>query len=117
MIKLVGLKNCDTCKKAQKWLEAEGLDFVFSDVRKDGLSREDLTMYAHALGWEELLNKRGTTWRGLDESLKADVDEARAIDLMVENPALMKRPVFETANGFVLGFKQPQMDELLKLKA
>ncbi|MDV7341640.1 ArsC family reductase [Terasakiella sp. A23] len=112
MIKLVGLKNCDTCRKAKKWLESQSIAFEFHDVRKDGLTRDDLAAWASDLGWEALLNKRGTTWRGLDEAQKADVDEAKAIDLMAENPALMKRPVFVTPTGVILGFKQEQMDQL-----
>ncbi|WP_028879999.1 ArsC family reductase [Terasakiella pusilla] len=115
MIKLVGLKNCDTCRKAKKWLESEGIDFQFHDVRQDGLTREDLAGWVKELGWEALLNKRGTTWRGLDDSVKEGVDEAKAIDLMVEHPALMKRPVFVTPKGVLLGFKQQQMDALCQL--
>jgi len=115
MIKLVGLKNCDTCRKAKKWLEAEGIAHDFHDVRKDGLSRDDLQKWANELGWEVLLNKRGTTWRGLEDSVKDGVDETSAIDLMVEHPALMKRPVFITGKGVILGFKQAQMDQLKSL--
>lgn len=115
MIKLVGLKNCDTCRKAKKWLESEGIDFQFHDVRQDGLTRDDLAAWVKDLGWEALLNKRGTTWRGLDDSVKDGVDEAKAIDLMVDHPALMKRPVFVTSKGVLLGFKQQQMDALCQL--
>lgn len=115
MIKLVGLKNCDTCRKAKKWLESEGIDYQFHDVRQDGLTRDDLAAWVKDLGWEALLNKRGTTWRGLDDSVKDGVDEAKAIDLMVAHPALMKRPVFVTPKGVILGFKQQQMDMLCQL--
>ncbi|SCA58156.1 conserved hypothetical protein [Candidatus Terasakiella magnetica] len=116
MIKLVGLKNCDTCRKAKKWLEAEGFTYAFHDVRGDGLSAEDVSGWAAKLGWEALLNHRGTTWRGLSEEQKADVDEAKAIALIVESPALMKRPVFVSGNEVILGFKQDQMDALHALK-
>ena len=116
MIKLVGLKNCDTCRKAKKWLEAEGFDYVFHDVRADGLTSEDLTKWSDKLGWEALLNKRGTTWRGLDEETKSNVDESKAVTLMVEHPALMKRPVFISGETVILGFKQKEMDALSALK-
>ena len=116
MIKFVGLKNCDTCRKAKKWLEAEGFEFTYQDVRADGLNENDLQKWSKAVGWENLLNKRGTTWRNLDDTLKANVDEAKAIALMVEHPALMKRPVFDAGDQVILGFKQPQLDELTSLK-
>ncbi len=116
MIKFVGLKNCDTCRKAKKWLEAEGIEFTYQDVRADGLTVQDLEVWAAAVGWENLINKRGTTWRKLDENLKADVDEKKAIELMVEHSALMKRPVFVAGDEVILGFKKDQQDHLLTLK-
>jgi Spx/MgsR family transcriptional regulator len=116
MIKLVGLKNCDTCRKAKKWLENEGISFQFHDVRQDGLAPDEVAAWAAQLGWEVLLNKRGTTWRNLPEDQKNDVDEAKAIALILENPALMKRPVFICENEILLGFKQDQINELQKYK-
>lgn len=116
MIKIVGLKNCDTCRKAKKWLEAEGFNYAFHDVRADGLNREDLSLWAKEFGWEALLNRRGTTWRTLDDAVKNDVDETKAIHLMLEHPALMKRPVFVSDKTLILGFKQAQIDALIALK-
>ncbi|RED49828.1 ArsC family reductase [Aestuariispira insulae] len=101
---LYGLKNCDTCRKARKWLDAEGIDHQFHDVRADGLDRATVAAWAGALGWGALLNRRGTTWRGLSEDVKAGVDEAIAIDLMTEHPALIKRPVFDINGTLGLGF-------------
>lgn len=101
---LYGLKNCDTCRKARKWLEAEGIAHQFHDVRGDGLDRATVAAWVGALGWEALLNRRGTTWRGLPEDVKADVDENAAIDLMTEHPALIKRPVFDINGVLGLGF-------------
>ncbi len=112
MIKFVGLKNCDTCRKAKKWLEAEGIAYEYQDVRGDGLNKNDVQSWASAVGWENLLNRRGTTWRGLDEADKAEVDETKAVELILTHPALMKRPVFVKGNDVILGFKQPQMDAL-----
>jgi len=112
MIKLFGLKNCDTCRKAKKWLEAENLAYSFLDVRSDGVSEDELAHWVDVLGWENLLNRRGTTWRTLDETDKADLDQAKALKLMLQAPALMKRPVFVAGDIVILGFKQDQMDAL-----
>ncbi|WP_419799012.1 MAG: ArsC family reductase [Terasakiella sp.] len=116
MIKLVGLKNCDTCRKAKKWLESEGISFQFHDVRQDGLAPDEVAAWAAQLGWEVLLNKRGTTWRNLSDDQKNDVDESKAIALILENPALMKRPIFVCENEILLGFKQEQINKLQKCK-
>ena len=99
-VKLYGLKNCDTCRKALKALSAAGVEHEFVDVRADGVSAEQISAWADAVGWEKLLNTKSTTWRGLSETAKADVDEAKAVALMAEHPTLLKRPVIE-ANGNV----------------
>lgn len=104
MIAVHGLKNCDTCRKALKWLQAEGMPHRFHDVRADGLDADMLAKWVAAAGWETLLNRRGTTWRGLPDSDKADIDEARASALMLAHPALIKRPVFDTGTAIVIGF-------------
>lgn len=104
-MKVYGLKNCDTCRKARKWLDAQGTAYTFVDVRADGIARADVEGWVAALGWEVLLNRRGTTWRTLDDADKAGVDEAKAVGLMVERPALIKRPVFDFGDGSVsVGF-------------
>lgn len=101
MIAVHGLKACDTCRKALEWLGTEGMTHAFHDVRADGLDAATLARWIAAAGWQALLNTRGTTWRKLDETDRADVDEAKAAVLMLAHPALIKRPVFE-ANGQVL---------------
>ena len=101
---LYGLKNCDTCRKALRFLKEEGVDHVFADVRADGVSREQIAGWAEQIGWEVLLNRRGTTWRGLDEADKAEVDEAKAVGLMAAHPALIKRPVIEHGGKVHVGF-------------
>ena len=112
MLTVYGLKNCDTCRKTTKWLDAEGIAHEFKDVRKDGISKDDVSTWAKAVGWETLLNRRGTTWRGLDEAPKDGVDETSAIDLMTEHPALIKRPVFEKAGKIIVGFKAAEQASL-----
>jgi len=111
-VMIYGLKNCDTCRKARKWLEARAdvSDAALHDLRADGLNAALLARWCEAFGWEALLNRRGTTWRGLSDAEKEGVDEASAAVLMLKHPALIKRPVFEVgeegADGLVLGFDQ-----------
>ncbi|MEM9169906.1 MAG: Spx/MgsR family RNA polymerase-binding regulatory protein [Pseudomonadota bacterium] len=94
-----GLKTCDTCRKARKALDAAGVDYAYVDVRADGVSSADLKRWASAAGWEKLVNKNSTTWRGLDDGAKADLDEARALALLAAHPTLIKRPVIEVAGA------------------
>ena len=95
--------NCDSVRKARKWLENAELTYQFHDFRKDGLERKTLQRWVKAIGWEALLNRRGTSWRQLPEADRADLTEARAIDLMLENPTLIKRPVIEQGKNILVG--------------
>ena len=93
MVTLYGIKNCDTIKKARRWLEANNIDYRFHDYRVDGLDSELLNDFINELGWEALLNTRGTTWRKLDETTRNKItDAASAAALMTEMPAIIKRP-------------------------
>ncbi|WP_425403738.1 ArsC family reductase [Hwanghaeella sp.] len=112
MIVIHGLKNCDTCKKARKWAEQEGLEHRFHDVRADGLTGGQLDAWLKQVSWEVLLNRRGTTWRGLDDAVKNSVDEAAARNLMLEHPALIKRPVFDRDGTISVGFTDAVRDSL-----
>ena len=116
VIKVYGLKACDTCRKALAWLKGEGIDFQFVDLRADGVSKSDVTRFAKAVGWEKLLNKTSTTWRGLDDSDKTEITEAKAIKLMAEHPTLIKRPVCETPKQIMSGFKDAEK-KILKAAA
>lgn len=104
---IFGIKNCDTVKKARRWLEENGIETVFHDYRTDGLDAELLQELIDKQGWEALLNTRGTTWRKLDESLRAACDNAQAAKaIMLEHPAVIKRPFLLAASGqSLLGFK------------
>ena len=104
MVTVYGLKNCDTCRKALKWLAAEGLDHRFHDVRADGVDTASISAWADAVGWESLLNRRGTTWRNLPEADRANVGAAEAVALMEAHPALIKRPVFNLDGRVMVGF-------------
>ena len=112
-ITINGIPNCDTVKKARKWLEAQGLDHSFRDFKKDAPSADEIGKWADAAGWEVLLNKRGTTFRKLDDAEKADLSQEKAIALMVQHPSLIKRPVLEHDNGLLVGFAEPQWKEEL----
>jgi len=113
MISVYGLKNCDTCRKALKWLEAEGVPHAFFDLRKDGVTRDQIAHWVKVVGTDQLINRRGTTWRGLGEADKNNVDEARAIDLIVEHSALIKRPLIEHESGDVsVGFSDSVKQQL-----
>jgi arsenate reductase len=114
MITVYGIKNCDTCRKALKWLSAEQIEHRFHDVRDDGLEEKTLSTWVDALGWKPLLNRRGTTWRKLPDTDKESVDEAAATKLMFENPTLIKRPVFDLSDSFLVGFKASEQETLRK---
>jgi Spx/MgsR family transcriptional regulator len=109
---LYGISNCDSVKKARKWLEGQGLAYRFHDFRKDGLDANDLHGWVEALGWEALLNRRSTTWRKLDEADKADLDSARAESLMLREPTLIKRPVLVAAGRVLAGFSETSYEEM-----
>lgn len=106
MTTLYGIKNCDTVKKARKWLDAKGINYSFHDFRADGLSKKDLQTWIKSVGWEALLNKRSTTWRQLPEKSQKTVDEGKAVDLMASHPTLVKRPVLVHGKKIQVGFKE-----------
>jgi len=101
---MYGIPNCDTIKKARKWLSDNNIDYTFHDYKKEGVDRKQLITWCKALGWETLLNKRGTTWRKVPDDQKASIDETSAIDLMIENPSIIKRPVLTSDNLCLVGF-------------
>lgn len=112
MTTLYGIPNCDTVRKARKWLTAHEVDYQFHDFRKDGLSAKQLKHWAKRVGWETLLNRRGQTWRKLSDKAKADLTEARALKLMQAEPTLIKRPVLETKSRVHVGFKDADYQDL-----
>lgn len=108
-MKLYGIPNCDTVKKARAWLGAHHMVYDFHDFKKLGVSAAWLQAVTAQTGWQALLNQRGTTWRKLDEATKGAVtDQASAITLMIVQPSLIKRPVLESKGRYHLGFSEPQ---------
>jgi Spx/MgsR family transcriptional regulator len=112
MTTLYGIKNCDTVRKARKWLEAHGVEYTFHDVRSDGLDKKALSVWVKAVGWEVLLNRRGTTWRKLPDTDKESINEANAIKLMLVQPAMIKRPVLIHKKITHVGFKPGEYEAL-----
>ncbi|WP_193145141.1 ArsC family reductase [Citrobacter europaeus] len=108
MITLYGIKNCDTIKKARRWLEDNGVEYRFHDYRVDGLDNALLHSFINELGWEPLLNTRGTTWRKLDEATRSKItDASSAAALMIEMPAIIKRPLLcAPGKSMLLGFSE-----------
>ena len=101
-----GIPNCDTIKKARTWLEAHDVAYDFHDYKKAGIDEAQLMRWIDAIGWEPLLNKRGTTYRKLSDGDKADIDAAKAARLMAANPSMIKRPVVEGAGDLIVGFDE-----------
>ena len=104
MITLYGIKNCDTVKKARRWLELQGIDYQFHDFREDGLDQEALQGWLQELGWETLLNKRSTTWKQLPPKTRDAMDETTARAAILEQPTLIKRPLLDTGKERFNGF-------------
>ncbi len=114
MIIIYGIPNCDTMKKARRWLEANGIEYDFHDYKKHGVPEKNLKNWIKQTGWETILNRRGTTWRKLDDELKDNIDEAAAVKVMLNNPSIIKRPVLESGKLLLIGFNEEQYKRLLE---
>jgi len=113
MIKIYGIPNCDTMKKARKWLDINNLDYEFHDYKKLGAPEKNLKSWVKTAGWEVILNKRGTTWRKLNEDIKKNIDDTSSIQVMLDNPSAIKRPVLESGKILIVGFKEEEYKTLL----
>ena len=102
---IYGIKNCDTMKKARAWLDAAGIAYVFHDYKAKGVDAAKLDDWIARAGWETLLNRAGTTFRQLPDEDKQDLDQAKAVALMLANPSMIKRPVLEAGEALLIGFK------------
>jgi Spx/MgsR family transcriptional regulator len=112
-VALYGIPNCDTVKKARAWLNQRGVAYEFHDYKKEGADPGKLDHWSEAAGWEALLNRRGTTFRGLSEADKTRIDRAKAVRLMQANPSLIKRPVVEHPGGLLVGFDPAEWEGAL----
>jgi chromate reductase, NAD(P)H dehydrogenase (quinone) len=102
---LYGIKNCDSVKKARSWLDQNGIAYRFHDFRTDGLTPELLQHFADGLDWNKVLNRSSTSWRQLSTEQQADLTSEKALQLMLATPTLIKRPVLDTGDKLILGFK------------
>lgn len=105
---IYGIKNCDTMKKAFAWLDAQNIAYTFHDYRKSGISPDTLASWCDRLGWESLINMRGTTWRKLDPAQQAIASAADAIELMAAHTSVIRRPVIETSSGGIVAGFDPE---------
>jgi arsenate reductase len=110
---IYGIKACDTMKKARDWLDGRGVAYGFHDYKVAGVDRARLEGWSKAVGWETLLNRSGTTFRKLPDADKQDLNEAKAIDLMLAQPSMIKRPVLDLGDRLVVGFKPDQYQQAM----
>ena len=103
-MRMYGIKNCDTIKKARAWLEAHGVAYDFRDYKLAGIDEARLRFWVRELGWERLLNRAGTTFRKLPDSAKENLDARKALKLMLEQPSVIKRPVLEKGKTLLVGY-------------
>ena len=112
-ITIYGIKNCDTMKKALKWLDQQGVEYRFHDYKKEGVPEAELRRWIDALGWDTVINRRGTTWRKLDQSTRDEMDAERAVTVAMDNPSLIKRPILHSDNIIEAGFEEGRWKTLL----
>lgn len=115
-VTIYGIKNCDTMKKARAWLDKRGVDYAFHDYKAEGIGRVQLEGWAKQVGWEILLNRAGTTFRKLADADKANLTQAKAIKLMVDQPSMIKRPVLEAGRALLVGFKPEEYEKAFAKK-
>ncbi len=111
-VKIYGIRNCDTMKKAFAWLDANGIDYSFHDYRVEGVDTDDISRWCEAVGCEVVLNKASRTFRALPENDRQDLDRDKAIALMADEPTMIKRPVLDTGEKIEIGFNPVRYAEL-----
>lgn len=114
MLTVYGIKSCDTCRKAIKYLDAHGYEHRFYDVREDGLNIQMLERWADRIDWDKLVNRQSLTWRRIPEVDRTDMTREKAFALMIEQPTLMKRPVFEHEAFLAVGFSEKRFEDFLR---
>lgn len=112
-ITLYGIPNCDTVKKARKWLDARGLAYDFHDYKREGADAGKIAEWVDKAGWEAVLNRRGTTFRKLPDADKEGIDAAKAVQVMAAYPSCIKRPVVEHPGGLLVGFNRLEWEAVL----
>ena len=113
MLVVYGIKSCDTCSKARKYLDEHNIEFSFHDLRDDGLDIQMLERWSQRIGWKRLLNKQSLTWRKIPEVDRNDMNQDKALATMLENPTLVKRPVIESKKFIAVGFSERRFADFL----
>lgn len=103
---MYGIPNCGSIKKARSWLAEHDIDYEFHDYKKKGLGQQQLLGWVKTLGWEALLNRKGMTWRKLDQAVRDSIDEQSAIEIMLENQSIIKRPLLQVSGDYLVGFDE-----------
>ncbi|PVM88935.1 ArsC family reductase [Caulobacter radicis] len=112
-VTIYGIKACDTMKKARTWLDEHGVAYAFHDYKASGAVRADVERWVEALGWETVLNRAGTTFRKLPDADKAGIDARKAVELMLAQPSMIKRPMLDVDGKLLAGFKPDQYTAIL----
>jgi Spx/MgsR family transcriptional regulator len=111
-VKIYGIKNCDTMKKAFDWLKANDISYDFHDYRVEGIDAATVRDWSSQVGWEKVLNKASTTFKDLPQADKADLDEEKAIALMIREPTMIKRPALVVEGRVTNGFKPAVYEQI-----
>lgn len=102
---LYGISTCDTVRKARRWLDAHAVNYLYHDLRKDGLTRTHIERWSRLVGWEELLNRSSRTFKALPPEASRNLDASHALQLMLDHPTLVRRPICEHGARLLIGFK------------
>jgi len=112
MLEMYGIANCDSIRKARKWLKEQAIEYQFHDFKKEAVDPEKLDDWMQQAGWETLLNRRGTTWRKLPQKIRDSIDESSARSVMLEQPSSIKRPVLVQDGKVIVGFSEESYQQL-----
>ena len=114
MLTVYGIRSCDTCRRARKFLDARNIEFRFHDLREDGLDIQMLERWSERIGWEKLLNRQSLTWRKIPEVDRNDMTRDKALAAMIDSPTLIKRPVLEAPNFIAVGFSEKRFGDFIE---
>ena len=113
-ITIFGIKNCDSCRKARKWLEEHDVEYTFHDLREDGLEIQMLERWSDRIDWLRIVNARSKTWRELPKTTRTGMTKDKALAVMLKHPTLVKRPVLESRDFILLGFTPEHYEQILR---
>jgi len=113
MLTIYGIKSCDTCRRAKKYLAEHNIEFQFHDLREDGLDIQMLERWTQRIGWARLLNKQSLTWRKIPEVDRNTMTHDKALATMIDNPTLVKRPVLEADKFIAVGFSEKRFADFI----